>query len=115
MGPLLLEFCVSCPLPLGCLPALIFVLVLTSCQMLPSFLFAKTILPTYLLLTKKSCFNSKFYFANTFSRSAKNQLLPVDGGTCLYSQYLGGKSRGIFELEAASLVYRDSVEKLLAV
>lgn len=51
----LLEFCVSCPLTLGSLPSLTLVLVLTSCQMLPSFLFAKTKLSAYCF---QSCFHS---------------------------------------------------------
>lgn len=60
----LLEFCVSCPLTLGSLPSLTFVLVLTPCQMLPSFLLPKQ---NFLLTAYKVVFiPTKFYFASVF-------------------------------------------------
>lgn len=80
---------------------------------LPSFLLKQN----FLLTAYKVVFIlTKFYFASVFNSSIKNQLWPVDGGTCLYSWYSGGKGMGILEFEATSLVYGDgSVEKLLTV
>lgn len=92
MGPLLLEFCFL-PFDSG-LPSCSDLCACSDLLSDASCLFAKIILPTYCLQRNVVLILSFILLALLVGVLSKNQLLPVDGGTCLYSQYLGGKSRG---------------------
>lgn len=111
MGPLLLEFCF---LPFGSgLPSCSDLCVCSDLLSDASFLFAKTILPTYCLQRKVVLILSFILLALLVGVLRINfcQLMAV---LAFILSTWEAKAGGISELEAASLVYRDgSVENCL--